>query len=448
MHIKRCCTANFNQGWPKLATNTLFTYTAPQPSSSKREQSPTTTTGIAIGVFLPTSATISILLPASFATANDTNGSAPSSSSESEAAAPTTKVKVNVITDYPFGDSVTIKVTVPSTSTAAVPLQVRIPGWATAATLSASSEDDGFSPLQAGLKNGTMASVAGCCKPGATTTVVLALNPAIVVETGWGAALPSKNWPADENHTVSEGYGYFSGAAMNGGDLRHANATFAEATEWCNASPLCVSFTFSNKNVTDKDHKPTTPVDTYFKSMFVTNTDPSWSTWLRIDSPGFGQATNAAAVVRGPLLFARRLDQNVATVRTWPTFNNTDQNVTLDAAKTGAWNHALVLDPKDPAKYMKISTHKSPGSVPFDIQKYPLIIQAKARQVDSWATLGGMAAFAAEPPASPIDCTRAAYGCAKEDVDVELVPYGATNIRLSGLPWVVAAPTAAAADQK
>ena len=443
-----CCTANFNQGWPKLATNAIFTFDAAAAARAGGKEaagetgvlaSTSTPTGIAVGIFLPSSATIAIPLPS---TTRGDGGVVPS----------TVEVEVSVVTDYPFGDSVTIKVTVPppaptssAPSPTTVPLQIRIPGWSTAATLSASStaDDVGFSPLQTGLRNGTMATVAGCCKAGATTTVTLALHPTIEVETGWGAELPSKDWPADENHTVSEGYGYFSGAALAGGDLRHANATWEEATQWCNNEPLCVTFSFANKVFPKNSSKHGDPAhklgrgDVYFKSTFVTNSDPKWSTWLRIDAPGFGQPTNAAAVVRGPLVFARRLDQKVAVVKTWPTFNNTDQNVTLDVAKTGAWNHALVLDAANPAKHMSLVTHTAPGPVPFDIQKYPLIIRAKARQVDGWGAMEGLTSFAAEPPASPIDCSKAAHGCAAEDVTVELVPYGATNLRLSGLPWVL-----------
>ena len=194
-----------------------------------------------------------------------------------------------VLWQYPFSDSVTIKVTVPAAAPASVPLQVRIPGWATAATLSVNAshghgQQVADAPKPAKLKNGTMATVAGCCHPGTTTTVVLELNPTIEVEVGWGAELPSKNWPSDANHTVHEGYGYFAGAGAVGGDLRHANATFGEATAWCNSNVLCVSFTFRDSNVTDpgRSHMPTERVSTYFKSMFVTNTDPTWSTWLRL----------------------------------------------------------------------------------------------------------------------------------------------------------------------
>lgn len=78
-----CCTANFNQGWPKLATNTIFTYDVDAAEKRQPQQaadgaadraadgldmgimgsdseSQRSLTGIAIGIFLPSSATIAI----------------------------------------------------------------------------------------------------------------------------------------------------------------------------------------------------------------------------------------------------------------------------------------------------------------------------------------------------------------------------------------------------
>ena len=75
---------------------------------------------------------------------------------------------VDVDTDFPFGDDAIITVDA-TASSAAVPLRVRVPAWATAATL------DG-----APVANGTFASVA--CAAGAVTTVALSLAPAVRVE--------------------------------------------------------------------------------------------------------------------------------------------------------------------------------------------------------------------------------------------------------------------------
>eukprot|EP00662_Eupelagonemidae_sp_cell21_P043791 gene43791-59714_t len=81
-----CCTANFNQGWPKAAMNVLYTF----PSA-----------GGAVGVAL---------------------GSVRHGARVAGAV-------ITVDTDYPFGDDVTVTV---NAGAAAVPLRLRIPGWAAA----------------------------------------------------------------------------------------------------------------------------------------------------------------------------------------------------------------------------------------------------------------------------------------------------------------------------
>eukprot|EP00404_Azadinium_spinosum_P014166 CAMPEP_0180518150 /NCGR_PEP_ID=MMETSP1036_2-20121128/54933_1 /TAXON_ID=632150 /ORGANISM="Azadinium spinosum, Strain 3D9" /LENGTH=111 /DNA_ID=CAMNT_0022530267 /DNA_START=130 /DNA_END=461 /DNA_ORIENTATION=- len=50
--------------------------------------------------------------------------------------------------------------------------------------------------------------------------------------------------------------------------------------------------------------------------------------------------SNAAAVLRGPLLYALPLKEDISVVKVWPPFNNTDVNM---FTKT-PWNMALKLD--------------------------------------------------------------------------------------------------------
>ena len=47
----------------------------------------------------------------------------------------------------------------------------------------------------------------------------------------------------------------------------------------------------------------------------------------------------------------------------------------------------------------------------------------------------GASKITAQPPPSPLNCTRAQCGAAQT---VRLVPFGSTNIRVSVMPWVVA----------
>ena len=81
---------------------------------------------------------------------------------------------VNVSTEYPFGDTVTLTLSGHGEHTAKE-LRLRIPDWADHATVSV----DGAAAKPA--KNGTMHSV-----PLPAARVVLELNPAVRLQSGWG----------------------------------------------------------------------------------------------------------------------------------------------------------------------------------------------------------------------------------------------------------------------
>ena len=182
--VTPCCTANHNQGWPKLAMATVLASPAPD-------------NGIVVSVYAPVNAT----MPARVGGGGGGGGG---------------RTRVSVVTDYPFGDDVTVIVTTSKAATtrdessngsgsgsraepavpslAAVPLWLRIPEWATNATVSVNGATPVravpatyhrvLCPAAAGRSKG---SVAATTTTTTTTTVVhLALNPEIVVETGWG----------------------------------------------------------------------------------------------------------------------------------------------------------------------------------------------------------------------------------------------------------------------
>jgi uncharacterized protein len=97
-----CCTANFNQGWPKFAAS-VFMLSADQDSD---KPGATNQDGLVATVYAPCEA--HILLRG-------------------------TPVRIVEETDYPFRD--TIRFIVNPGSSLSFPLQLRIPGWATGATL-------------------------------------------------------------------------------------------------------------------------------------------------------------------------------------------------------------------------------------------------------------------------------------------------------------------------
>jgi len=136
--------------------------------------------------------------------------------------------------------------------------------------------------------------------------------------------------------------------------------------------------------------------------------------------PKLGAATNAAAVMRGPLLYSLYLEQQcTGVVKTWLPFNNTD----VDLATDSQWNFAISAASDD----LRFERLGGPGALPFNISRFPSVIHAKGRAVPSWTS---SKSAADEPPPSPLDTS--ALGTT---TDVLLVPYGASNIRMAGLPW-------------
>ena len=126
-----CCTANFGQGWPKFASRVFMS---------------TQDDGVAVVFYAPASTTLPEYI----------GGGA----------------TVQTITNYPYDDTVTIV----TLSSAAFPLYVRIPGWATNATIYL-NEQQLKQPL-----NGTMYKVNIVDQH---STVTINFNPTIRIEQGY-----------------------------------------------------------------------------------------------------------------------------------------------------------------------------------------------------------------------------------------------------------------------
>ena len=72
----------------------------------------------------------------------------------------------------------------------------------------------------------------------------------------------------------------------------------------------------------------------------------------------------------------------------------------------------------------------------FDTENHQSKITTKARRVGSWGYWQN-SKVTAQPPPSPIDCDVAGAQCGALE-SITLVPFGATNVRISVFPWVAA----------
>ena len=102
----------------------------------------------------------------------------------------------------------------------------------------------------------------------------------------------------------------------------------------------------------------------------------------------------------------------------------------MNITTPSVWSYALLVDPLNPAKSLTFERKPAPATgVGFNSSAPTLVVHASAIKLGEWhAALDA----ADEPPPSPMAETKGA-----EVVHVELVPYGATELRMSALPWVV-----------
>ena len=217
---------------------------------------------------------------------------------------------VTIATDYPFGDVATVTVT-PSGS-GALPVWLRIPSWASGATLSV----NGAPPQPLAGSNGTFFAAAAA----GPTTFALAFNPQIRLET------------------------YYNGAV---------------------------------------------------------------------------------AVVRGALVYGAWIGQTI-TVTAQHALNSQDLAIT----STAPWNLALAVDRADPGASLTFVRVAPPSGVPYNSTDVPVLIRGRARVVAGW---GAVKNAPAAPPASP---ACAAPGACGDEIDVTLVPFGSTHVRMAVLPTV------------
>lgn len=109
-----------------------------------------------------------------------------------------------------------------------------------------------------------------------------------------------REWQAKADDITDATFGHLNdrmeckpGALRAGSDLRMANCTIVEATEWCLNSIHCSGFTARapNSSFCQARNSPPSIHQFYFKSRAGGNNDASWASWTKPNPPGTLVAT-------------------------------------------------------------------------------------------------------------------------------------------------------------
>ncbi len=135
---------------------------------------------------------------------------------------------------------------------------------------------------------------------------------------------------------------------------------------------------------------------------------------------------DSVALVRGPLVYALRIPER------WERINAEVPGRELphgdwEVKPEGAWSCALALASGRPLSGIRFES-RATGREPFSPEGAPVVARAAGRRVAGWTIEHGAAA---PPPPSPLP-PESLEG---EETELELIPYGCTNLRMTELPW-------------
>ncbi len=154
----------------------------------------------------------------------------------------------------------------------------------------------------------------------------------------------------------------------------------------------------------------------------------------------------AVAILRGPLVFSLKIGERFERLDSIKLYRSRiplgelkDKPETARMAEyvektplgdyaitpTTPWNYGLLVDPKEPEKSIAAVTAPV-GAVPFAHDAAPVTLKVKGKAIPSWGLVDNSAG---DTPPSPV-------ASAEPVVDLELIPYGSTRLRITEFPII------------
>jgi len=130
----------------------------------------------------------------------------------------------------------------------------------------------------------------------------------------------------------------------------------------------------------------------------------------------------AVAIERGPLVYALRIGEEWRRIQQRDLYGGTSHG-DWEVYPTTPWNYALDLDPAAPERDLAF-IQRPVGSCPFSPAGAPLAAKARGRRIPEWQMVNGSAA---DVPAGPVTSSEPLE-------QLELIPYGCTNLRITEFP--------------
>jgi uncharacterized protein len=130
---------------------------------------------------------------------------------------------------------------------------------------------------------------------------------------------------------------------------------------------------------------------------------------------------SAVSVYRGPLVYSLRIGERFEQLK---HYHSTLPAVDWAVHPTTPWNYGLLIDRQHPEKSIAIIGCTKPSKEPFAHDRAPIALRVKGRAIPGWKLVDNSAG---DVPTSPVTSRQPL-------VDLELIPYGCTRLRITEFP--------------